>query len=551
MSAPLRLESLPPNEAPFRLAAAAAASAPRPAANENAPDAVDMKTWIAVLGATLGAFLAVLNIQIVNSSLADIQGAIGAGIDDGGWVSTSYLITEIIVIPLSAWLARIFSLRVYLLATTALFLLFSAACASAENLGQMIVLRAFQGFAGGALIPLAFTIILTLLPRAKQPVGLALFAVSATFAPAIGPTIGGWLNDTYGWQYIFYVNLVPGALMLAMLWFSLEASPMQLSLLKEGDWLGILTMALGLGALQTVLEEGNKDDWFGSPFIVRLSLIAAVSLALFLWIELRAKKPLLNLRILLRRNFGLGTLAVFLLGVALYGSSFILPLYLSQLQGYNAEEIGMVLAWTGLPQLLLIPFVPKLMQRIDARVIIAFGFILFAASNFMNTGLSLDVAGDQLFWPNVVRAIGQALVLTPLSAIASAGIERENAGSASALFNMMRNLGGAIGIAVLATFLTKREQFHSNVMTSSVSLLNQATRTRMQELTSYFLSHGVTDPASAWHQAAVAIGRTVRQQATMMAYSDTFFLLGAALALAVVAAICLKRADRLAGGGAH
>src|SRR5215472_15770065 len=187
----------------------------RPAAPTSAASTVSAKTWLAVAGATLGAFMAVLNIQIVNSSLADIQGAIGAGIDDGGWISTSYLITEIIVIPLSAWLARAFSVRIYLLVNAVLFLVFSAACAQAHSLGEMIVIRAFPGFTGGVLIPLAFTLIITLLPKAKQPIGMALFAISATFAPAIGPTIGGYLNDNYGWQYIFYVNLVPGAVMVA------------------------------------------------------------------------------------------------------------------------------------------------------------------------------------------------------------------------------------------------------------------------------------------------------------------------------------------------
>ena len=243
-----------------------------------------------MFGATLGAFMAVLNIQIVNASLADIQGAIGAGIDDGGWISTSYLIAEIIVIPLSGWLAQVFSIRIYLLTNAILFLLFSAACALAQDLPQMIVLRAFQGFAGGVLIPMAFTLIITLLPKAKQPIGLALFAVSATFAPAIGPTIGGYLTENWGWQYIFYVNLVPGALMIGMLWLSLEAKPMKLALLRQGDWPGIITMAIGLGALQTVLEEGNKDDWFGSDFIVRLSVIAVVALALFFWVELTSQE---------------------------------------------------------------------------------------------------------------------------------------------------------------------------------------------------------------------------------------------------------------------
>ncbi|HZT19021.1 MAG TPA: MDR family MFS transporter, partial [Dongiaceae bacterium] len=430
------------------LSTAEAGAAPPPAA---AP--VGLKDWMAVLGSTLGAFMAVLNIQITNASLPDIQGAIGAGIDDGGWISTAYLVAEIIVIPMTGFLTRVFSLRRYLIANTALFLIFSVACAFAENLGQMIVLRALQGFAGGVLIPLAFTIIITRLPRPRQPLGLALFALSATFAPAIGPTIGGYLTDNVGWQFVFYVNLVPGAAMLAMLWLSLEPAPMDLGLLRRADWAGILAMAVGLGTLQTVLEEGNKDDWFGSPFILRLAVIAGVALSLFLVVEFTAKEPLLNLRLFARRNFALASVSNVLLGMALYGSVYLLPLYLSQMQGYSAQQIGEVLAWTGLPQLVLIPLVPRLMRRFDARLLIGFGLLLFAASNFLNVRLNPLIAGDQLLLPNLVRALGQALVLTPLAAVASAGIEKENAGSASALFNMMRNLGGALGIALLQTFL--------------------------------------------------------------------------------------------------
>jgi MFS transporter, DHA2 family, multidrug resistance protein len=526
------------------------ASAPKTSAAPATP-AISTKTWIAVIGATLGAFMAVLNIQIVNASLADIQGAIGAGIDDGGWISTSYLIAEIVVIPLSGWLAQVFSVRIYLLTNAVLFLLLSMACAFAQDLPQMIVLRAIQGFTGGVLIPMAFTLIITLLPKSKQSVGLALFALSATFAPAIGPTIGGYLTENFGWQFIFYVNLVPGAIMIGMLWFSLEAKPMRLSLLREGDWPGIITMAIGLSALQTVLEEGNKDDWFGSPFIVKLAVIAAVALTAFLWIELTAKKPLLNLRLLFRRNFGFGILANFLLGVALYGSVYILPVYLSRIQGYNSEQIGMVLAWTGLPQLLLIPWVPRLMKRFDPRLIIGIGFTLFAASNFMNIYMTNDYATDQLFWPNIVRALGQALVMAPLSAVATAGIEAENAGSASGLFNMMRNLGGAVGIALLQTLLTKREQYHSNVLMQSVSLLEQATRTRIEQLTQYFMNHGVVDHAEASHRAVIAIGHIVQKQAFILAFSDTFYLLGAALIVALMAALLLRKPNQLESGGAH
>jgi DHA2 family multidrug resistance protein len=428
---------------------------------------------------------------------------------------------------------------------------FSAVCAFAQDLPQMIALRAVQGFTGGVLIPMAFTLIITLLPKSRQPIGLAMFAISATFAPAIGPTIGGYLTENWGWQYIFYVNVLPGVVMIGLLYFSLDPMPMKLSLLREGDWAGIVTMAIGLSALQTVLEEGNKDDWFGSTSIVRLAAIAAIALTLFVAIELTVSKPLLNLRLLCRRNFGFGILANFLLGVALYGSVYVLPVYLARIQSYNSEQIGMVLAWTGLPQLALIPLVPRLMKRLDPRIVIGIGFVLFAASNFMNIYMTNDYGADQLFWPNVVRAIGQALVLTPLSAVATAGIEAEHAGSASGLFNMMRNLGGAIGIAALQALLTKREQYHSNVLTQSVSLFVQATRSRLDQLTQYFMNHVVIDRADAAHRAYIALGRVVQKQAFIMAFSDTFFVLGIALVVALAAVLFLRKPDGALSGGAH
>jgi DHA2 family multidrug resistance protein len=257
------------------------------------------------------------------------------------------------------------------------------------------------------------------------------------------------------------------------------------------------------------------------------------------------------LRLLFRRNFGLGIAANFLLGVALYGSVYILPQYLSRIQGYKSEQIGMVLAWTGLPQLALIPLVPRLMKRFDARIIIGIGFVLFAISNFVNIYMTNDYATDQLLWPDIVRAIGQALVMTPLSAVATGGIEAENAGSASALFNMMRNLGGAIGIAALQTLLTKREQYHSNVLMQSVSAFEQATRTRIAQLTQYFMNHGVIDPGDATHRAYVAMGHTLQKQAFILAFSDTFYLLGMTLIVALLASLLLKRPDHVDAGGAH
>ncbi len=288
----------------------------------------------------------------------------------------------------------------------------------------VMLLRGLQGFAGGVLIPMAFTMVLMKLPKPQQPLRLAIFALSVTFAPAIGPTIGGYPTENYGWQTIFFINAGLSAIMVVALALTLDKQPMQLKLLREGDWAGIVTMAIGLSALQTVLEEGNKDDWFSSPFIVRLSIVAAVFLTLFIIIELKVSKPLVKLRLLKQRNFGLGVLANILVGVALFGTVYILPRYLGQVQKYNAEQIDNVLASTGLPQLLLIPLVPLMMKRVDVRWLAFFGIAVFALSCFMNVTLSADNAGDQFFIPNIVRAIGQAFVITPVTAITTAGLLR-------------------------------------------------------------------------------------------------------------------------------
>ncbi len=520
-----------------------------PALEQPPESGVSLKTWIAVLGATLGAFLAVLNIQITSASLLYIEGGIGTGGVYGTWISTAYLIGEIIVIPLTDFLSRVFSLRRYLLANTALFLLFSVFCGHAHSLGEMIVFRVLQGFAGGVMIPLAFTIIMTMLPRSKQTIGLAGFAITATFAPAIGPTIGGYLTDYYGWPYVFYVNLAPGFGMLAALWYALPKTTTQIGLLRRGDWLGIALMAVGLATFQTVLDDGNVYNWLDSPFIVKLSLVSALALVAFVIVEFVASEPLVNFRLFGRRNFGFGTLANFLLGFALYGSAYLLPEYLAVSQGFDAEQIGEVMAWTGLPQLLVIPFVPLLMKRVDARLLVGIGLIVFATSCFINLWLDQDFAAPQLFWPNVIRALGQAIVMTPISAIAMVGIAPAEAGAASGLFNMMRNLGGAIGTAAVETFFTKREQFHSAIITPKVSLLEPATRHRLADLQQYFMAHGFPDPAAAWHRAIIAVGETIRAQATIMGFADTFALIGGVLLVAVLAVAMLRKGMSSAGAG--
>lgn len=505
------------------------------------PDPVPAQAWLAIVGATIGAFMAILNIQLVSASLTDISGALSISVEDGAGIVTAYMVAEIVVIPLSGWLARAFSARRYLIANAALFLVFSAACAFAQDLGQMIVLRILQGLTGGVLIPMAFTLIMTLLPPSRQPTGLAIFSLAATFAPTIGPTIGGWISSGFGWQYIFLLNLLPGAVMLGLLWSSLKRQPTQLVLLRQGDWPGIAAIAIGLVALQVVLEEGAREDWFASPLIAGLTAIAFVALVLFVRIELRSPHPLLDVRLLARRNFGAGVIAMLLLGAISCASGFVLPVYLARIQGYGPEQIGEVLAWTGLPQLVLIPLIPPLMRIIDSRWLVGLGIGLSALSAFLLTGLDAGVAADQLLLPNVLRAIGQALAMTPLTTLATAGLAKSDAGSASALLNVTRNMGGAMSIAALQTFLVERERFHFDVVGQSVSLFDERTRLYLDGLARYFIEQGVVDPGVAWHKALAVVAGKVGEQAYVMAVGDVYWLLCAGLLLVLLTVLLLRK----------
>lgn len=507
-------------------------------------ESASLRDWISVAGCMIGALIAVLDIQVTNSSLPEIEGGIGTGSENGTWISTSYLIGEIIMIPLTDFFSRIFSFRRFLLGCLGLFLIFSVGCAFASNLSEMIVLRGLQGFTGGVMIPMAFTRVLTTIPSRQQPVGLAAFALTATFGPAIGPTIGGYLTENYGWEYIFFINLIPGAVMFALLHPTLERREMNLSLLKDGDWLGIGFMAIGLGALQTVLDEGNQDGWFGSPHIVHLSVLAALCLSMFVFIELRVQKPAVQLRLLRMRNFGLGTLANVLVGFALFGSIYVLPAYLTEVQGYNAEQTGIVLAWAGMPQLLIIPLVPILQRYFDYRAIVCAGLAIFATSCLLNTHLSFNDGGSEFMMTNIVRAVGQAILVAPLVSIAMVGMPKEHAAAASGLFNMMRSLGGAVGTAVLATVITRREEYHSNIIGQSVTPYGYTVGEFLSNLQAYFLQHGAGTAAYARHQAEIVLANLIARQSYIMAISDAFLVMGVVVLTAAVIVVLTRSGSK-------
>lgn len=518
--------------------------------NQSEPVHVPLKNWIAVIGSSIGAFMAVLDIQITASSLRDIQGGLGASVDEGSWISTSYLIAEIVTIPLTAWLSKVFSPRIYIVANAVLFILFSMLCGMAHNMTEMIVFRAAQGFTGGVLIPMCFSTILEQLPPSRQAVGLSIFSISATFAPSIGPAIGGYITDTFSWPYIFFLNIIPGLVLISMLLYSLPPSKMQFGELKKNDIPGIISMSIGLSCLIYVLEEGQRKDWFGSDLIRTAGIIAAVTLTFFFIWEFFAKHPLVNLRLLFRRNFGLGTLASVMLGFALYGSVYLLPLYLAIVHGYSAFQIGQVLIWSGLPQLVITPFVPRIMSKIDGRILIFFGFTMFGISCALNGFMSHDYAGDQLLLSMWIRAAGLPFIITPLSAMSTAGIEREQTGSASALYNMMRNLGGSIGTAISSTLITQREQFHSSRLFENLSSSDLALRSWLSDAAHKFLHSG----ASAWsahEQALQLLANTVRKESFVMAFNEAFLIVALVLFVGAVISVFLRKPRAAMNFNAH
>lgn len=490
------------------------------------------RDWIAVMSVMLGAFMAVLDIQITNSSLKDIQGALSATLEEGSWISTSYLVAEIIMIPLTAWLVQLLSARRLAVWVSLGFLVSSLLCSMAWNLESMIIFRAMQGFTGGALIPLAFTLTLIKLPEHHRAKGMAMFAMTATFAPSIGPTLGGWLTENWGWEYIFYINIPPGLIMIGGLLYGLEKKESHWELLKSTDYAGIVTLGVGLGCLQVFLEEGHRKDWLESSLIVSLGSIALLSLITFVILQFSKPNPLINLRILGNRNFGLSSIASLGMGVGLYGSIYLLPLYLAQIQNYNALQIGEVIMWMGIPQLFLIPLVPQLMKVVSPKILCTLGFGLFGLASFGSGVLNPDFAGEQFNHIQIIRALGQPMIMVTISLIATSYILPQDAGSASSLFNILRNLGGAIGIALLATLLDARTKVYFDYLRESVVPSNPQVAERLAQLSERLGSDSA---------ALGKLSEITHQQAMIMAYNDAFHFVGIGLAISMLAVMMTRK----------
>lgn len=485
---------------------------PAPAPEERA----DAAAWLAVAAGTLGALMATLDISIVNSSLPTIQGEIGASGTEGTWIATAYLVAEIIIIPLSGWLERLFGLRTFLLIAASLFTLFSMLCGVSTTLTMMIIGRIGQGFTGGALIPTAMTIIATRLPRSQQPIGNALFGATALLGPVAGPVLGGWLTENLSWHYAFFINLPVGAALITLLLVAMPHKKSNLALIAEADWLGIIGLAMGLGGLTVVLEEGEREQWFSSSTIVWLSIVSAVGFVLLAAGQFLARRPVIRLALLRNRQFGSVVVMVTVVGMVIYGTSYAIPQFLSAIAGYNSLQSGQIVMLSGAPVIMMMPFTPWLIRTVDIRLAVGFGLAVLALSAWLETDLTTVSDGSSFVDSQLMRGVGTVFCMMFLNQAAIRSVPPEQASDAAGLYNAARNLGGSFALAGIAVIQDQRLWLHSRRIEETLSAN----------------AVGVQDYMAGQIQALGGQGRamrmlegTIQMQALTMTYADLFWIL--------------------------
>jgi len=500
--------------------------------------------WIIALTVTLATFMEVLDTSIANVALPHIAGGLSAGQDESTWVLTSYLVSNAIVLPLSGWLSSILGRKNFYMGCVALFTVSSFMCGLAPNLAVLIICRVLQGVGGGGLQPTEQAILADTFPPAKRGMAFAVYGIAVVTAPAIGPTLGGWITDNFSWRWIFYINIPVGILSLLLTSRLIQDPPyFKRRKLKETkiDYIGLGLVALGLGTLQVVLDKGQREDWFESHFIVILSLIAAASLIFVVVWEWRHKDPIIDLHLFRDRTFAVSNLLMFMLGFALLGSTLLLPLFMQTLLGYSAEQAGLALMPGGFAIMLLLPLVGFLLSRYSPRWLLIFGLTVLSLSLFHMTGFDLDIDFRTAATARVFQAVGMAFLFVPINTAAYAFLPREKNNAASGLMNLARNIGGSVGISVVTTMLDRRAQVHQNFLASHLSSSNPALQARLNALGILIQSHGGGPPGSSPTPYALIQGVLLRQ-ASMLSYVDCFALLGVCILVMIPAVFLMKNA---------
>ncbi|MEH2483022.1 DHA2 family multidrug resistance protein [Nitrobacteraceae bacterium AZCC 2146] len=505
------------------------------------------KRLFAFLIMVFGMFMSILDIQIVSASLSDIQAGLSASSSEVSWVQTAYLIAEVIAIPLSGFLSRALGTRILFAISAAGFTVASLMCGFTSSIEQMILWRAIQGFLGAGMIPTVFASAYTVFPRSKFHIVAPIIGLVATLAPTVGPTVGGFITDALSWHWLFFINVVPGIGITLGVLALVDFDEPHFELLDHFDWWGLGFMAGFLGALEYVLEEGPRNDWFGDTSIAIFAVVCVVSCVLFFWRVLTAREPIVDIRAFTDRNFALGSMFSFCIGIGLYGLTYLYPRYLAEVRGYSALMIGQTMFVSGVAMFCMAPIVGRLMTKVDLRYLIALGLVLFAMGTWQMTWITREFDFYELLVPQILRGMGMMLAMVPVNNIALGTLAPERLKNASGLFNLTRNLGGALGLALINTALDDRTDFHISRLHDKVTWGNAMAVETLNNFTQKFQGMG-----DASIMALKQLNQIVHRQATVMGFGDAFFLLSFFyLALSTLVLLLNRPNNPASAGGGH
>lgn len=490
------------------------------------------KKWIITITVITASLLELIDTTIVNVSLPQIQGNLGATLTDAAWVVTGYSVANVIILPMSGWLGSYFGRKNYFLTSIIIFTIASFLCGNAHSLTELVGFRILQGIAGGGLISTAQAILLDTWPKDQVGTATALFGLGAVVGPTLGPTIGGYITDHAAWRWIFYVNLPVGAAAAVLAYMFVRSTPAD-GKGKPIDWWGIVLLAVAVGSLQTILEKGEDEDWFSRPYIVVLTVTAVFGLILFIWRELTAANPIVNFQILKKRSFSAGMMTSFILGVGLYGSTFVFPVFCQSLLGFSAQQTGLVLLPGGLFTIIMMPFVGKMLNNgVPAQLMATAGLVLFFIFSSMLSHSTLSVGTGDFFWPLAIRGVGLALLFVPLTTLAIGDLKGHEIGQGTGLNNMMRQLGGSFGIAGLTTLIHIREAVHRSNLLGGINMYNGYFTDRFNGLSAGFMAKGKS-ALDAARMAYQAIDNSVNRQSMLLTYNDAYWIVGVVMICAI------------------
>ena len=503
--------------------------------------------WIIAITVTFASILEILDTSIVNVAIPHMMGTLGATLDEIAWVSTGYIVANVIVLPITGWLSAYFGRRRYFAGSIAIFTIASFMCGNAHTLNDLVLWRIIQGLGGGALLSTSQAILYEVFPPEEYGQAMAIFGVGVMVGPTLGPTLGGYITDTFSWPWIFYINL-PFGVMAFLLSVNYIKNSRFAQKVGATDWLGLLLLALGIGTLQTLLERGERLDWFSSREIITYAITSSVSLTWFVWHELTTEHPVIDLRILKNRQFATGAVLGGILGICLYATVFVLPVYLQQLQHFTANQTGMVILPGALASAVTMVVMARMLGKVDARLIASAGALFFAVAMWQWSHFTTESGQSDFFWPLILRGFALGLVFVPLNNLAMLELPMSKIAPATGIYNIMRQLGGSVGIALSATFVSRYGAESRAALTEHVSLYNPVVATRFESVVRAMMARGDA-MAVARTKAAAAIMGAVQGQASMLAFEHIFLIFGLHFLVAIPLILTLKwDKNRMRGG---